>query len=41
MDAPLRPQCPKGERYYKGTCRKIYGINSRGTRNNGYATTEN
>jgi hypothetical protein len=24
VDAPLRPQCPRGERYYKGTCRKVY-----------------
>jgi hypothetical protein len=32
MDAPLRPRCQKGERYYKGICRKVYQIISRETK---------
>jgi hypothetical protein len=27
LDAPLRPRCHEGERYYKGICRKVYQIN--------------
>jgi hypothetical protein len=41
MDAPLRPRCQKGERYYKGICRKVFQIIKRETTNNGYATIEN
>jgi hypothetical protein len=40
MDAPLRPRCQKGERYYKGICRKVYQIINRETKSNGHATIE-
>lgn len=36
MDAPLRPRCQEGERYYKGICRKVYQRIGRGTKNDGY-----
>jgi hypothetical protein len=35
FDAPVRPRCPSGERYYKGTCRKVYQRTDRDGKNSG------
>jgi hypothetical protein len=40
LDAPLRPQCPKGERYYKGTCRKVFQRIVRGREYRGHRAAE-
>jgi hypothetical protein len=41
MDAPLRPRCKEGERYYKGICRKVFQKIRRETKSDGYATIGN